>query len=209
MIRKSVVGSVCALILMGAGVCNAGESELLGKPRVFDKPIEFAGQVLTKAGTLEYWVFPFPEDVKGYAKVREYVQTSRTNNFRDNPLAIPIRLAGIKIPDLDRNRSNDLVQDNFPENSLAKADEMVIGLNFQFTCYGSYTDHVVPFCDLVGQDGVSVVLSLVENGLAATDPADGFGGPEHQSKLDAAVEKAKQSQAGIWKPLHVMMRGLQ
>lgn len=199
----------CLGIAVAAGIQPAWAGvEPLGDPEPFKDPLVFIGDVLAPAGNLVYWVLPYPEDTQGRAAVKQYLDVSHSNNYRENPLAIQIRIAGLEIPQLGEDTSKDLMNDDYAGKSEAKIDAMAAGHTYQFTCYGAYSNRVVPYCSFVDHNGVSLGVTVLEQGLAVPGAPAGLGDHVSAAELQAAQKRAQDAQVGVWKPFHFLMRGL-
>ena len=182
------------------------EVSSLGDPVSFAQPFQAQVTIIERVNGLIYWAEPKRTDVKSVEAVKKFVSESRTTNYMASPFVFQLRLAGVSKEDTD---GADLTKDGFSRQTTKSISEALEGNSYIATCYGQYTNTIVPYCDLHDANGSSPVVGLVRAGLLQPDAQMGQPAEAERRALGEALDAAKSEQIGIWKPFHGMFRGLQ
>lgn len=162
--------------------------------------------VIENVRGLIYWAEPKREDSASVDAINKYIADSKTTNYMPSPLLFQFRLSGVRKED---DAGTDLTNDGFSKKMNKSINAALEGKAYTVQCFGQYAGTVVPYCDLVDDEGRSPIVSLVRGGLLIPDPELGVSGESQTKLLSTALEAAKADQVGIWQPFHGMFRGLQ
>lgn len=182
------------------------EMAALGETVPFQSPFTVDVTVIERVDGLVFWAEPVSTDLKGVSAVKNYIELSKTSNYMPAPFVFQFRLAGVKKED---DSGADLTNDGFSRQTSKTITAAFEGKSFRLTCYGRYSNTIVPYCDLTDTQGQSPLTTLIRNGLLIPEPLLGLPDEAQKKTFDLALEAAKTEQVGIWKPFHGMFRGLQ
>lgn len=182
---------------------HAGPVDERGGWQPFKEELVFEAQAVEMDGPLTYWVKPSEGFVNQTAKVMEDM---RSPFVIANPFVFKIQLAG-----LTSGSSSGMLlsEDGFEEEAKKASRDELINHDYQFRCYGKYSDLAMPICSAIDSKGESAGVNLVRKGIYMRDKT--FASLSSlEEKLMTEAQKAAEAEAiGIWKPFRFMLRGLQ
>lgn len=182
------------------------EVSSLGEPMPFAEPFQAQVTIIERVNGLIYWAEPKRDDSKSVGAINKYVSESRTTNYMASPFVFQLRLAGVSKEVAD---GADLTKDGFAKETTKSISDALEGNSYRATCYGQYSNTIVPYCDLHDANGASPIIGLVRAGLLQPDAQMGQPAEVERRNLSSALDAAKAEQVGMWKPFHGMFRGLQ
>jgi hypothetical protein len=181
------------------------ELQALGDQIPFIKPLQVNVTVVEKVRGMVYWAEPLLDEPKGIKNVKDYIETTKTNNYMASPFVFQFRIAGVHKED---ESGEDLNNDNYAKETNKKIDATFEGKPFTLSCYGYFSSTIVPYCDLIDADNQSPVVDLISQGLVIPDDRYGMVDESLSAAFAEALKNAKNDQVGMWKPYHSMFRGL-
>ena len=181
----------------------AGPVDERGEWQPFKDELVFEAQAVEMEGPLAYWVKPSEAYIEKTAKVMEDM---RSPYVIDNPFVFKIQLAG-----LTSGSSSGMLlsEDGFEDEARKASRDELINHDYQFRCYGKYSDVTMPVCSAIDGKGQSAGVDLVRKGIYMRDKSfDSL--PSLEAKMMNQAQKSAEAEAiGIWKPFRFMLRGLQ
>lgn len=191
------------MVVLIPAAAQAGPVDDRGEWQPFKEELVFEAQVVEMEGPLAYWVKPTEAFVDQTAKVMEDM---RSPFVIANPFVFKIQLAG-----LTSGSSSGMLlsEDGFEDEARKISREALVNHDFQFRCYGKYSDVTMPVCSAIDGKGQSAGVDLVRKGIYMRDKTfDSL--PSLEEKMMSQAQKSAEADAiGIWKPFRFMLRGLQ